>query len=119
MTTWRTTPAAVPSGLNFALAIWVIISPWVLGFNNFTAMTWNLVISGAVVLVFSGVRLWGTGSLSSLSWINAAIGVWVFISPWVFGDSAVASILWDCVISGAVVFLLGAWSALISERPAL
>jgi hypothetical protein len=117
MDTYRYRSFSVPSGLNFAAAVWLIISPWVLGFNDFTAMTWNLVISGAVVLLFSGVRLWGTNAISSLSWINAAIGVWVFISPWVFGDSAVASILWDCVITGAVVFLLGAWSAMVSERP--
>ena len=118
MDTYRSNMFAVPSGLNFVAAAWLIISPWVLGFNNFTAMTWNVVICGAIVILFSGIRLWGTGMISSLSWINAAVGVWVFISPWVFGDSATAAILWDCVISGAVVFLLGAWSAMATERPA-
>lgn len=129
MNSWRDSRATLPSGLNFALAIWIIISPWVLNFaggnaapnalgvnNGYWGMVWNLVISGAVILVFSGIRLWGSNTLSSLSWINAAIGVWIFISPWVFGDSNVSSILWNCVICGAVVFLLGAWSALITDR---
>ncbi len=118
MDTYSSNSFAVPSGLNFAAAVWLIISPWILGFNDVTAMTWNVVISGAIVLLFSGTRLWGTGKIGPLSWINAAIGVWVFISPWIFGDSGTANIVWDCVISGAVIFLLGAWSAMASERPA-
>ncbi len=34
MDTYRSNMFAVPSGLNFVAAVWLIISPWVLGFNN-------------------------------------------------------------------------------------
>lgn len=119
MNTWRTSPAAAPSGLNVIVAIWVIISPWVLGFNNYHDMTWNLVICGAVVLILSGIRLWGPAIMSSLSWINAAIAIWIFISPWVFAESGVGSILWNCVSCGVVIFLLAVWSAVMTQTTAV
>jgi hypothetical protein len=43
------------SWVNFALGIWLIISPWVVGFRTSPALTWNNVIVGIVVAIVSAV----------------------------------------------------------------
>jgi hypothetical protein len=43
-----------------------------------------------------------------LSGINALFGIWVLISPWVLGFSAVKNAAVSCVICGIVVLVLGA-----------
>lgn len=44
------------SGINALFGIWVLISPWVLGFSHMTAATVSCVICGIVVLVLGAIR---------------------------------------------------------------
>jgi hypothetical protein len=44
------------SGINALFGIWLIISPWVLGFTHTTNVTVSCVISGIVVLVLGAIR---------------------------------------------------------------
>jgi hypothetical protein len=37
------------SWINVLAGIWLIISPWVLGFRSITAATWSAVITGIIV----------------------------------------------------------------------
>src|SRR6266567_3774314 len=43
--------------LNLIVGLWVIISPWVLGFQGSTAMTVHVVI-GMIVAVLAAIELW-------------------------------------------------------------
>ena len=44
---------------NVALGIWLLISPWVLGFSSMMAAMWNAVIVGIVV---AALALWALGT---------------------------------------------------------
>ena len=44
------------SGINALFGIWVIISPWALGFSHTTNATMSCVICGIVVLVLGAIR---------------------------------------------------------------
>ena len=44
------------SGINALVGIWMIISPWVVGFNHTGGATWSAVISGIIVLVLGAIR---------------------------------------------------------------
>jgi hypothetical protein len=44
------------SGINALFGIWMIISPWVLGFSHMSSATVSAVISGIVVLVLGAIR---------------------------------------------------------------
>lgn len=44
------------SGINALFGIWLIISPWVLGFSHTPNVTVSCVISGIVVLVLGAIR---------------------------------------------------------------
>jgi hypothetical protein len=43
--------------LNLIMGIWVLVSPWVLGFTATTAMRVHIVV-GIVVAVLAGVEIW-------------------------------------------------------------
>lgn len=40
--------------VNVALGAWLLVSPWLLGFSTSTALMWNAVIAGGLVVVFAG-----------------------------------------------------------------
>ena len=44
------------SRLEFIIGIWILISPWILGYSSFTPALWSNIISGAVVAL---IGLWG------------------------------------------------------------
>ena len=105
--------AHLASLVNVLAGIYLFLSPWIFPANLNTAGAWNAVVAGFVVaiLAFDHMSLidqfW-------LSWINAAVGVWIIISPWVFGYSADIGMTWSCVITGLVVIVLAVVAALDS-----
>jgi hypothetical protein len=53
------------SWLNFLLGIWLIISPFVLGYSAFPRATWNDVILGIIVLILGACSAFVTPPLPS------------------------------------------------------
>lgn len=45
--------------INILAGIWLIVSPWVLGFTSNTTALWNAVILGIIVLVIAAVSAYG------------------------------------------------------------
>ncbi len=50
---WAGRPYAWLSWVNFILGLWLIISPWVLGYSGNRTALWNNVILGIIVAVLS------------------------------------------------------------------
>lgn len=111
VTGWRAEVAGA-SGLNLLAGVWLIVSPWVLDYDAGAAF-WNTVVSGALVAGFAFLRVSGAHRQSWMSWINAAIGVWLFVSAFLLPDSGAG--VWNGLVLGGIVFILGAWSAFASE----
>jgi hypothetical protein len=68
---------------DWALGIWLILSPWVLLFEADTTATRNAVTIGFLIvaaeaLTLSVFRVWE-------EWINVALGAWLLVSPWALG----------------------------------
>jgi hypothetical protein len=103
------------SGLNIIAGIWLIISPFVLGFTNHNGAQWDCIIVGVIVAIIAAIRTWGPPRTAWLAWVNVILGIWMIVSPWIFGVSDVNAILWNGIISGIVVIVLAAWSALAVE----
>ena len=91
-TTYQARPAS--SGINVALGIWLIISPFVLGFEAHQAAKWNDIAVGIAV---------GLVALQAWSAVNVALGVWLIIAPFVLGFANLPTLLWNSVILGALV----------------
>ena len=43
--------------VNVALGVWLVISPWIVGFNDLTTATWNAVIVGGVIALLAAWAL--------------------------------------------------------------
>jgi hypothetical protein len=98
---------------DWALGIWLILSPWVLLFEPETTATRNAVTVGFLIvaaeaLTLSVFRVWE-------EWINVALGAWLLVSPWALGiGSATAKA--DFVIVGLLVAALALYQV-GRERP--
>ena len=44
--------------VNLATGLWLVISPWVLGFTGLTNAFWGALMAGLVVAVLAAVELW-------------------------------------------------------------
>jgi len=92
-----------------ALGVWLFISPWILGFTGVETAAANAWIFGIVIVILAALAIFAYQQWEE--WLNAAIGVWVFISPWVLGAAGNVSILWNSLIVGALLLVLALWSA--------
>jgi hypothetical protein len=95
--------------VNFVLGTWLFISPWVLGFSDAgviatSAWLFGIIIAGLALAAIFAYESWEER-------VAAAIGVWVFISPWVLGAASDARILWSSLIVGALLVILALWSS--------
>jgi SPW repeat len=91
---------------DWALGIWLMLSPWVLLFEYDTVATRNAVAVGFLVvaaeaLTLSWFQVWE-------EWINAALGAWLVVSPWVLGVVSAAAKA-DFVVVGLLIAALAAY----------
>jgi hypothetical protein len=93
------------SALNILAGIWLIIAPFVLGYSDGDPY-WNNIVFGAIVALLAAGRIAGAPRAAALSWINALIGVWLFVSAFWLDNTNPAQT--NDVIMGIVVFAL-AW----------
>jgi SPW repeat-containing protein len=51
----------------------------------------------------------------SLSWLVALAGLWEVLAPFILGYSAPMVAMWNAIITGVVLIVLGVWTALNEE----
>jgi SPW repeat len=109
---WRSTVMAA-SGLNVIAGIWLIIAPFVLGYGGGDPY-WNDIVFGAITGLIALARVAGAYRASWLSWLNALIGVWIFVSA--FWLDATSTAQTNDIVLGAIVFVLAIASATASDE---
>jgi hypothetical protein len=103
--------AQLASVLNALAGIWLIISPFLLGFMTSPAALWATLIPGVVVLVLAWIRAANPANNVGLGWINLIAGIWSIIAPWVCLYSTLRMPTTNNVIVGIIVGILAIWSA--------
>jgi len=95
---------------------WLFVTPWVL--SGTTTANWNAWILGAAILV---VAIWSLAAPQSTAaeWTNAVFGLWVFLSPWVFGTTAQTDVSWNAWLVGIAVCGLALWALPEASEPRL
>ena len=131
-TTTETTRSTVSwtSGINLVAGIWLIIAPFILGYSGIVAALWNDIVVGILIAILAGGRLAGPFRNPGYSWFNVGLGCWLIIAPFILpyaraivpaGADAVVvhanvnNAMWNDVIVGIIVAVLGAWSALATR----
>ena len=102
----------IASGLNIVLGVWMIIASFVLGYSGTTIALWNDIIVGVIILLLAWSRVANPGSMTAESVINVILGLWLIAAPFTLGYFSATAALWNSIIVGAVVAVLGAWSAI-------
>ncbi len=102
--------AVAIDGLMLLAGLYAAISPWVVHFriSNAELAVNNLIIGIALAAFGLGLTIVGA-RMYQLGWVCAVLGVWMIISPWVvtIGHSPTRGMIWNNVLIGAVVCVLG------------
>lgn len=101
-----TPTAQAVDGLTMLSGLYLAISPWVVGFHSLSRLSISNFVTG-IALAALGLGLASAfGRMHGLSWIAPVIGLWTIIAPWVMSSATRASI-WNNVVTGVVILLLG------------
>ena len=100
--------AGLIEGLCMLAGLYLAISPWVVGFDNFASLRVSNLITGIALAVLA----MGFGSVLErtvgLGWVAIAIGAWAIVAPWVVAGSAdTTKTITNNAITGGVACLLG------------
>ena len=114
---WSTLSRQWQDALNALLGLWLIVSPWALGFVSETAPAWNAWVPGVIIAVAAIAALVAFHAWEE--WVTAALGAWLVVSPWILGFVALTIAFWNTVLVGVVVAALALWGAMTAEDRAV
>jgi hypothetical protein len=100
----HSTPVKAISAVNALLAVWLILSPWILGGPG-SYVTRTGITAGALILVCTLLRATIRPS-AVFSAVNVLLAGWVVVSPWLSGALTEDARTWSYVIAGAVIAVL-------------
>jgi hypothetical protein len=99
--------------VNAVIGLWLIVSPWVLGFQGETAAVANAVVIGiALIAAALGAmlvpRAWE-------EWTEFGLGLWLIVSPWIVGFATHADARLNAVIVGVLTAVLALWVLMVDK----
>ncbi len=94
--------------VNGVLGAALILSPWMAGYFDSTPATANAVLVGIALMATTlgamlAPKVWE-------EWTEAALGLWLMLSPWVLGYSMVQSAMFVAAFGGLAVLVLSLWT---------
>lgn len=95
---------------NLILGVWLVLSPWVLGFTDNLVAASTAWVLGAVIGVFAGIAVYMPKVWEEA--VNVVVGACLLGSPWIVGFADHENATNNAVIVGALVVALGIWSML-------
>jgi SPW repeat len=99
-------------GAYLVLGLWLIAAPFVLGYARGDRI-WNDVVCGVIVTAVGALALVRDRDSPALTWVNAAVGMWLILAAYVLAASATAA--WSDVVVGLTIFMLALLSAAASD----
>jgi hypothetical protein len=94
-------------GLTLLTAIFVALSPHVVGFDAFTRLPANDLIVGITVAVLALSFGSALDRTHGMTWTLPVLGLWLMASPWIFVASPTAGMIWSHLICGLLITVLG------------
>lgn len=94
--------ARIASGVSMVAGLWLIISPFMLGYFNAPLLLWNSIVFGAIVAILALVKLAMPAKEERLDWINFMIGLWLILSAFIFGYTS-SAVLWNNLLLGIIL----------------
>src|SRR5689334_22538330 len=97
----RSRPTPVGPGLvNILTGIWLVCSPFVLGFSRNGAAMWSNIAVGLAVIFISAAGQWREAALEAFV---VPVATWLFASPFILGVSTTAFLANNVSIAFVVI----------------
>ncbi len=95
------------------LGAWEFLASFILGYSAKTSALWDAIIIGIALVVLAAWAALSSeaATAKALSWINAVLGVWLIIAPFILGYTKLTGALWNDIIVGIIVAVLSVWAA--------
>lgn len=90
--------------VNLLIGIWLFVSPWVMGYSTVQAPALNAYVMGAALILLTAIALYIPRRWEE--WVNSIIGLWMVVSPWILGFSAMTAVTWNAAIIGLAVLAI-------------
>jgi hypothetical protein len=89
--------------------------PFILGYTAVIGALWNDIVIGLAVTGLAWTRVAKPLDYEAASWTNVVLGVWLLAAPFALGYTATTAAMWNDIVIGIIVAVLGAWSAVASR----
>jgi len=90
------------------LGVWLLVSPWVLGYSDHFAATANAVLLGIILASEELIHLGKHEDAEE--WVDLVAGLWLVVSPAVLGFGSLPAPLINTVAVGLLTMMFGAWA---------
>jgi hypothetical protein len=92
--------------LGVALGLWLLLSPWILGYSDASAATMNALFLGATLIFLEQLNLDVHEDLEE--WLDIAAGMWLVASPLVVGFASATVAAINAIAVGTLTVLFAA-----------
>lgn len=87
--------------VNLVLGLWLMLSPYLLGYAGNGSATANATAAGAVVTLFAVAALWRPQHWEE--WTNLGVSLWIIVAPFLLGFWDVPAAAWTHMATGLLV----------------
>jgi hypothetical protein len=103
------------SWLVVLLGVWEFLASFILGYSAKAGALWDGIILGIALVILAGWAALSNqlSTIKALSWINAILGIWLILAPFIVRYTNLAGALWNDIIVGILVTVLAGWAALV------
>jgi hypothetical protein len=102
------TPNTWQDAVNFLLGVALFLSPLMLGFSTERAPALNAHMIGALIAIMALATILAFHAWEE--WINAILGLWLILAPWVLGFNAHDTAKLTHVLIGITTLVLAIWA---------
>ncbi|HEX5418004.1 MAG TPA: SPW repeat protein [Chloroflexota bacterium] len=99
--------------LNVIAGVWLLTAPFALSYVPGSAPYANDLFVGAIVVTLALARVVGAYRSAWLSWITAAVGIWLILAPFVLNYTT-SNARYNDIVLGVLITLFATISALSS-----
>lgn len=94
--------------VNAVLGVWLVLSPWALGFQADAMAMSNAVVVGVLLAAAALGAIFVPRAWEE--WTEGVLGLWMLVSPWLLGYSSHGPAMRNAVVTGIAIVALAAWT---------
>lgn len=106
-----------PNWINLIAGVWLLISPWVLGFGAMHLASANFVVVGVLIALLSALVLWHPQD-GWASWATLFLGIWLIFSPYIYGFNDLLTPTTNSIVLGVIVAAVALWASFANRTAA-